>query len=158
MTRAADLPLPAYRHVPGENARPDEATFAAVKRMVPAETRSATAADNVAWRYGLRLLDAGFYWEAHEVLEPVWLAAAPNSRERHLVQAVIHLANGRLKDVMGRPNARLRLAGLARQGLEAAFPAGEGTLMGLDGSVVLQAAERLAAGEPGFALSRDDAR
>lgn len=158
MTHAADLPLPTHRHVPGENARPDDPVLEAVRRTVPAETRSATAADNVAWRYGLRLLDAGFYWEAHEVLEPVWLAAAPNSRERHLVQAVIHLANGRLKDVMGRPNARLRLAGLARQGFAAAFPTGEGTLMGLDGGVALRAAARLAAGESGFELSPDCAK
>lgn len=132
--------------MPGVNARPDEAFFAAVKASVPAATVDATSADNAAWRYGLRLANAGFYWEAHEVLEPVWLNAAPNSRERHLVQAVIHLANGLLKQAMGRTGASLRLAEMCRDALAGAFPAGSGRLMGIDFADAASAADALAQG------------
>lgn len=152
--RAADLPLPADRHVPGVNARPDAAFFAAIRQATPVRTCGEDGANNPAWCYGLRLFDAGFYWEAHEVLEPVWLNATPNSRERHLVQAVIHLANGLLKEAMGRPKARRRLAELSRATFLAAFPAGKGRLMGLDGAAALKAAERLANGEMDIRLFR----
>jgi hypothetical protein len=142
--RVADMPLPPHRHIPGQNDRPDEAFLASLK-----------AEHDKAWRYGIRLLNAGYYWETHEVLEPVWLAAAPNSRERHLVQAVIHLANGMLKEVMGRPNARRRLAGLARASLAETFPGGSGQLMGLDAHELMTAADRLFAGESEIRLTTE---
>lgn len=151
--RAAEIPLPPYRHMPGVNARPDETLFAAVKASMPGATVDATSADNAAWRYGLRLLNAGFYWEAHEVLEPVWLNAAPNSRERHLVQAVIHLANGLLKQAMGRPGARLRLAELCRSAFASAFPSGSGRLMGIECADAVSAVVALERGSADIRLS-----
>ena len=153
MMRAAELPLPTCRHVPGVYERPAESFFEAVKQATPVETHCAAGRDNPAWLYGLRLLNAGFYWEAHEVLEPVWLNAAPNSRERYLVQAVIHLANGMLKDAMGRPNARQRLAELSHEAFAAAFPSGDGVLMGIDAKTALHAAAQLADGRAGISLS-----
>ena len=42
---------------------------------------------------GLALYRAGYFWEAHEAWEPLWLAAPPNSRERALLQGLIQLAN-----------------------------------------------------------------
>jgi hypothetical protein len=139
--------------MPGVNARPDEAFFAAVKASAPAATADETGAENVAWRYGLRLLNAGFYWEAHEVLEPVWLNAAPNSRERQLVQAVIHLANGLLKQAMGRPGACLRLAELCRGAFAGAFPSGPGRLMGIDYADAVSAVDALVQGRTDIRLS-----
>jgi len=62
---------------------------------------------------GLALYRARFFWEAHEAWEPLWLAAAPNSRERALLQGLIQLANGWLKLRMARPAAAARIAALA---------------------------------------------
>jgi hypothetical protein len=138
---AVDLPLPPYRHIPGLNARPEGALFDAVK-----------SDGTQAWFYGIRLFNSGFYWEAHEVLEAVWLNALPNSRERYLVQAVIQLANGLLKEAMGRPNARRRLAGLARKQIVEAFPEGAGQVMGISAAEALAAADNLAAGDAGIRL------
>ena len=58
---------------------------------------------------GLRLLDTGWFWEAHEVLEPVWMACPPNSRERMAIKALIQIANARLKARMGMNRAVERL-------------------------------------------------
>ncbi|MBD1548642.1 DUF309 domain-containing protein [Roseibium aggregatum] len=144
---AADFPLPDYRHIPGRNERPAEGAFAGVKATAPAVTSSGTAGDNTAWCYGIRLLNEGYFWEAHEVLEQVWLNAPPNSRERRLVQAVIQLANGCLKETMDQPRARLRIADLCRAALEEAYPEGRSTrLMGLEKDVALRAAANLAEG------------
>lgn len=150
---AARFPLPDYRHIPGRNERPPEAVFAAIKATAPAVTSSATAGDNTAWCYGIRLLNEGYYWEAHEVLEPVWLNAAPNSRERHLVQAIIHLANGRLKEVMAQSRARFRIAELCRTAFQEAFPEGRSIqLMGLEKEAALRAAATLADGSESVRL------
>ena len=70
-----------------------------------------------AWLAGWELLDAGCFWEAHEVWEAVWMALPPNSAERRFVQTAIQLANGLLKQKMGRPKAALRLGELSRAGL-----------------------------------------
>jgi hypothetical protein len=65
--------------------------------------------DNAAYVYGHRLLEAGFYWEAHEVWEAVWMNCRPNSTEKVLLKALIQQANARLKRSMGKENAARRL-------------------------------------------------
>ncbi|PWE34380.1 hypothetical protein DDZ14_01350 [Maritimibacter sp. 55A14] len=97
----------------------------------PAVTRDAGHGSNIVWTYGRRLIAEGFYWEAHEVLEPVWMNAPPNSRERHMVQAVIHLANAGLKRRMGKPRAAARLDALAAECAGRAFAGRDGAVMGL---------------------------
>jgi len=42
------------------------------------------------WQEGVRLFDQGAYWECHEVLEPLWLAA--DGLDRSFYQGVILLA------------------------------------------------------------------
>ena len=126
----ADLPMPAHAYIPGKTLRHGENAFDAVKALAPEVTRDADAASNIAWNHGLRLLNSGFYWEAHEVLETVWMAAPTNSRERYLVQAVIQLANAALKRRMGKEKAAIRIAGLAKEAALRAF-AGRDTVMGI---------------------------
>lgn len=140
------FPLPEAAHLPGATPRPDEAAFDAVKATVPAVTTTADAAGNAAWQHGLRLIAHGYYWEAHEVLEPVWMNAPPNSPERHLLRAAIQLANAALKQRMGWPKAALRLCDLAEAEAHAAGP---GPVMGLGGAAVVAAAARLRAALPG---------
>jgi predicted metal-dependent hydrolase len=63
----------------------------------------------------LDLEAGGYFWEAHEVLEALWLRAVPNSRERHLLQGFIQRANAGLKSAMGAERASRRLWGLAAE-------------------------------------------
>jgi len=114
------FPLPPYAHVPGRNRRHPAALFAMAKAAVPDRTGSEAASENPVWWFGLLLLARGYYWECHEVLEPVWQNAAPNSRERQFVQGVIQLANAALKREMGRPRAARRLCAMARDHFRAA--------------------------------------
>ena len=62
-----------------------------------------------AFVIGLSYIQSGFFWEAHEVLEPVWMLLPNPSRERAFVQGVIQIANGLLKLEMGRHKAAARL-------------------------------------------------
>lgn len=138
----ARFPLPEAAHVPGATPRPGEGTFAAVKAAAPPVTTSEGADGNAAWQHGLRLIAAGYYWEAHEVLETVWMNAAPNSPERHLLRAAIQLANAGLKQRMGRPGAALRLCAIVEAEARAAGP---GPVMGLGAAPFAAAAARLRA-------------
>ncbi len=107
------FPFPEHIYIPGLTLRHDEGFLDHVKQVTPDVTQDQTASKNAGWLYGLRLIRAGYFWEAHEVLETVWLRAKPNGRERQLVQGVIHLTNAGLKDVMERKGAAERLFQLA---------------------------------------------
>lgn len=132
----AALPLPARPFVPGRGPRPEEGLFIAIADRAPGRTDTASWQANEAWLYGFRLYEEGFFWEAHEVWEPVWMGSAPNSAERHLAQGLIQLANACLKLNMGRKRAALRLVRDA--GLRLA-EAGTSPLMGVAPGHVLAA-------------------
>ncbi|OED38503.1 hypothetical protein AB833_19365 [Chromatiales bacterium (ex Bugula neritina AB1)] len=147
MTDWRALPLPEFCHIPGETVSADMEPLAMACRMAAAETLDSNAEGNYAWRYGLRLFNHGFFWEAHEVLETVWLNAVPNCCERHLVQAVIHLANAALKRRMNRHNAVDRLLALGSESLERAFPGDSAALMGIQLENIRSVARALENGE-----------
>ena len=104
---------PPYAFLPGqtpEHAGQELSVIRATVAGVPADRLTTTA----AWTFGLDFLRDGYFWEAHEVLEAVWLALPPNSAERVLCQGLIQLANAGLKQVMQRDTAAARLRQIAR--------------------------------------------
>jgi len=105
--------------------------------MSPAEL-----AESDAWRAGWHYLETGFFWEAHELFEPVWMALPPNSRERAFVQGAIQIANAALKARMGLPRAVLRLCDMAGRHLETAGAAGADAMQA-DRGALLERAARL---------------
>ncbi len=116
---------PPHAYVPGATPRHAEDLFDPLKGI------SEPLQDSLAWQAGLRFLRDGFYWEAHEVWEAVWMAAAPNSAEKSLVQGLIQIANACLKHRMGKPRAAARLGMLAEGHFEAAYRLSERP-MGVD--------------------------
>jgi hypothetical protein len=102
-----------------------------VKALTP------TVVDDGVWRevpaflYGIELYAHGYFWEAHEVWEPVWLATAPSSRERHLMAGLIQLANACLKLEMRRPRAAVRLLQASADELAECRPDAAHPLMGM---------------------------
>jgi Domain of unknown function (DUF309) len=112
---AAHLPLPGWAYVPGEtaDAEPDHEALGRAKALVPPQFFGFMPTRHPALRYGMALNDAGYFWEAQEVLEAVWAAAPQRGRERTLLRACIQIANANLKLRMQRPNATARLWGEA---------------------------------------------
>ena len=78
----------------------------------------AQLAQSKAFCTGLFYLQRGYFWEAHELFEPVWMALEEGSEERCLLQALIQLANAQLKLRMHRPKAASRLCIMVRGLLE----------------------------------------
>lgn len=106
---------PDHPYVPGQSPRHDEGFFDPVTSAIVPGMPLEELAVSDCWLHGWAFFEAGFYWEAHELWEPLWMHMAPNSVERHFVRAVIQLANAKLKERMGRPKAALRLCGLAQE-------------------------------------------
>ena len=127
------MQLPPTRHIPGSGTAPDHVFFAAIKAQCPARVADANWREVPPYLYGFDLYAAGYFWEAHEVWEPVWMACAPNSRERQLTAGLIQLANACLKLEMGRLNAARRLIREASGHVDEAGQEAAGRpLMGLD--------------------------
>lgn len=118
---AAHLPMPRWAYVPGETAEADAdyETLAQAKLLVPSRFRDYVPARHPAIRYGLALNDAGYFWEAQEVLEAVWAAAPQGGHERILLRACIQIANANLRLRMKKPHAAARLLGEALVELDA---------------------------------------
>jgi uncharacterized protein len=104
--------VPPHAHVPGLNARHPEDWFDHIKASVTDETPIELLSQTEAWQVGLSYFHDGYFWECHEVLEAVWMRAPDPSPERALIQAMIQLANARLKIRMGKPNAARRLCAM----------------------------------------------
>ena len=117
--------LPPYAHIPGVNPRHPEGWFDPISDTAQAGMSVAALTECAAFQSGLRYLKAEYYWEAHEVFEPVWMALSPGD-EKQVLQALIQLANGKLKLQMGRPKAALRLCEIV-----------EGLLADLSGNTVM---------------------
>lgn len=118
---------PLHAYVPGQTARHAEDLFDRYKfEGAPSEI-----AESSAWQMGLHLLADGYFWECHEVLESVWLAAPPNSAERRLAQGIIQLANAALKQRMGQRRAAGRLVRISDTLVSEAFDSLEGELLNL---------------------------
>src|ERR1700686_853185 len=135
---ASNLPLPRWAYVPGETdeADADYETLAQAKLLVPSRFRGYVPARHPALRYGIALNDAGYFWEAQEILEAVWAAAPQGGRERILLRACIHIPTANLRLRMRKPHAAARFFGealgeLDTLGRNAAAAAGDGFVDGV---------------------------
>ena len=107
------LVLPPAPYLPGRTPRPPEGFFEPLKIGLSSQHAPAELASSAAFRGGLEAFHAGYYWEAHELWEAVWMCLPPASAERQLLRGLIQLANAGLKRRMGRPAAALRILALA---------------------------------------------
>ena len=114
---SVEITLPEWVYVPGQSPRHPPGAFDHLRASVSRGQSAESMGQSAAFLAGMTFLEAGFYWEAHEVLEPVWLALPPNSCERAFVQGLIQFANALLKRDMGRKAASERLLLIARDHL-----------------------------------------
>ncbi|WP_435139990.1 DUF309 domain-containing protein [Pseudopelagicola sp. nBUS_19] len=121
---------PPHAYVPGHNARHTEGLF----DQFGFDARNIASSER--WKLAIACLQEGYFWEAHELFEPIWLACPAGSLEKRLTQGLIQLANAALKRRMQRPNAVQRLQQLARELLT--FDYHESMILGLNEEAVAQ--------------------
>lgn len=117
--------------MPGRNTRPTKGPVVEVARRAPKVTVASNWTSNDAYLFGFHLYSNGFFWEAHEVWEPVWLGTPVNSPERFVVKGLIQISNCCLKLAMHRRNAAQRLAAEAAACFDEALCRGAHVVMGL---------------------------
>jgi len=125
------VPLPPFAYVPGRTPRHAEGRWDDVRATAWVGMSADELAASPAFRAGLAFFENGYFWEAHEVWEAVWMACAPNSAEHRFVQALIQLANAELKLAMEKPRAALRLCAIAGAHLDEAVAGGNAELLGV---------------------------
>jgi uncharacterized protein len=97
-------PFPPYRFVPGRCPHPHRDPEGHGVGVAP-DTPAAEA-----WRYGVDLFNARFYWEAHEAWEAVWRATSRGSTAYLATKGMIQIAASFLTLHMRRVEASRRLA------------------------------------------------
>ena len=112
---------PDHAYIPGQNHRHPDDLFDPIKEDINPNLTPLELFNSKAMAHGLFYLEQGYYWEAHEVLEPVWMALESHPTERQLVQALIQIANGLLKLEMGQLKAAIRLSAIAHDLTTKAF-------------------------------------
>lgn len=100
---------PSHPYVPGRGRRHEEGIFDFIKAGVN-QCCVDELPDTAAWQYAIAFHNEGYYWEAHEILETVWMACPPNSAEKIYVQGLIQRANAALKESMGQLRAALKIS------------------------------------------------
>lgn len=116
---ASNRELPSYAYVPGLRPRPSH-----LERQ-PRDPPPAPL-DPGAWRAslpylrGIELFEHGYYWEAHEAWEGLWIAAGREGPVAELLRGLILLAAAGVKIRQGRGSGAARLGARARRCFERA--------------------------------------
>jgi uncharacterized protein len=101
-------PFPARAYLPGLGIRPTPEP-ASDTPLDPADWRSCDA-----YVHGLALFDRGYYWEAHERWEALWILAGRIGPVAELLRGLIQLAAAGVKLRQGRTAGAITLAERAR--------------------------------------------
>ena len=101
--------LPPLAYIPGQTQRHKETQFDEIISSIPSVIDFETLQTLPAFHTALSYMQHGFHWEAHEILEAIWMNTAQNSIERLFTQCVIHLANANLKHIMQRETATQKI-------------------------------------------------
>ncbi len=137
--RRTDLPLPAYRHVPGLTPHPVRHP-AGHLHGVPAPVGPAGCTNlPESWRecaaylYGVDLFNHAYLWEAHESWEAAWNAAGHETLPGRFLQGLVQVAAALLQDHRRVPGGSAgNLSKADRRLLEVLGAAPPGPYMGLE--------------------------
>jgi len=114
---APEIPFPPYSFVPGlyphPNNDPEGHSYALAREekitFHPEEWR-----DSRLYLYGIDLFNHGYYWEAHETWEELWIACGRHGITADFVKGLIKLAAAGVKVREGVPEGVRKLAQGAR--------------------------------------------
>lgn len=109
--------LPPYRYVPdGAHPHPvtsSEGHFHGRAFIAPDPTTHLAWMVNPLWLYGVDLYNQRYFWEAHEVWEPLWRALDKAEPPGMFVQALMQVSAAMLKVHIGNLDGVLALWGKA---------------------------------------------
>lgn len=110
-----DRPLPPYSYVPGQFPHPirDPSGHSyrapGIQPETPRQGLTPPISPASDWKYssdylfGIDLFNHGFYWEAHETWEQLWIEFGRTGRDADFIKGLIKLAAAGVKAREGRP-------------------------------------------------------
>ena len=110
--RYTEFPLPIRKYIPGQGVHPDRHPQGSHIPDIPFEDVELTK-DN--WQhcqrylYGIDLFNAGYWWEAHEVLEELWVECGRTTEIARFLQGIIQVSAALLKDSISNTRGAKRL-------------------------------------------------
>lgn len=113
MKRYTNLVFPPYRYVPGKEPHPVRDPGGHSYNKLPETLDNFTPEQ---WQscepylYGIDLFNHGYWWEAHEALEVVWVAAGRNTETGLFVQGLIQISVAHLKRLQGFEDVAQRMS------------------------------------------------
>jgi len=117
--RYTDEPFPGYRYIPGETPHPTRdpkghSYNKPIKELYVFNPEEWSTCEE--YLFGIDLFNFSYWWEAHEVLESVWIAAGRNTDTGLFVQGLIQISAAHLKGWQGyhAAAAKLALSGLSK--------------------------------------------
>jgi hypothetical protein len=116
--RYCDSPLPPYSYVPGHTPHPvsDPRGHMHGKQPVRAEVVDPEKPGaSREFLHGVDLFNHGYYWEAHEAWESLWLAVGRTGPTANFLKALIKLAAAAVKVCEGNARGASRHARRAGQ-------------------------------------------
>lgn len=129
--RYTNRAFPDYRFVPGRTPHPtrdpDGHSYHATPESLPSFEADRWS-DCELYLFGIDLFNHEYWWEAHEALEAVWIAAGRHSQTGQFVQGLIQIAVALLKAHQGFTDVAIRMAS---EGIDRMKPV-RGTFMGID--------------------------
>lgn len=109
---STDFPdLPPYTYVPGYAPHPVSAPDGHMQQSRLPETWSQQ--DHLEW--GSRLFKHGYYWEAHEAWEHLWLVLGRTSKDALTIKGLIKLSASAVKCREGNATGAIRHASRAAE-------------------------------------------
>jgi Uncharacterized conserved protein len=111
--RYTDRPFPSYRFVPGKTPHPvRDPDGHSYNKPLPqlASFEAGRWQSCEEYLFGIDLFNYGYWWEAHEALEAVWVAAGRQSETGLFIQGLIQVAVAHLKRLQGFQDVAKRMA------------------------------------------------
>lgn len=147
-----DAAFPTYAYVPGRDPHPVSDPRGHSYGRGPVGIAAPDPKDPAGspeFLYGVDLFNHGYYWEAHEAWEALWLACGRTGSTADFLKGLIKLAAAGVKAREGRASGVRRHAERAAELFgEAAIGLGGGTVLGLEVKPLIEAAKEIAASPP----------
>lgn len=145
--------FPPYAFIPGRGWPHPKSDLLGHSRGLPEHVPSPL--DEERWETcpeylrGFDLFDAGYYWEAHEMWESLWLAQGRHGRIADVLKALIKLAAAGVKVRQGQPHGVITHSLRASALLRKARSEGAASYLGLNLDELVHFADEIARIPPG---------
>ena len=112
--RYSETPFPKRRYMPGQGLHPDKDPQGShIPEIPPSQIKfsARTWRKSEKYLYAIDLFNYQYFWEAHEVLEGLWVNIGRETPTGVFVQGIIQVSAALLKEIQLSHKGALKLAG-----------------------------------------------